>query len=90
MTNPNDPAFPADTFAVHKDLPRDTILKLSQCQGMTKREYFAGLAMQGMMTYNPEEMMRWSGSDKTVGSWIASNSVQVADDLIAELSKETK
>lgn len=32
----SDPAFPSDVFAVHKDLPRDTIIKLSQSQGMSK------------------------------------------------------
>jgi hypothetical protein len=80
MTNGNDPAFPADTFAVHKDLPRDVILKLSQCQGMTIRTWLAGMALNAVI-----------GGSK-VGEWYTSEvvecAVKMADALLAELGKQ--
>lgn len=45
---------------------------------MTLREYYAGLAMQGIMTTGPNEEY----------SRIVRKSVQIADDLIAELQRE--
>lgn len=45
--------------------------------GMTKREYFAAMAMQGMTSNN-------SITVETVAAW----AVQYADALLAELGKE--
>jgi hypothetical protein len=75
MTNPNDSAYP------HKDLA----LKF---YGLTKREYFAAMAMQGMMSLNPREMISMADPEMgTVGEWVAKNSVTMADALIAELNR---
>ena len=50
--------------------------------GLTKREYFAGLAMQGLLAH--------TGSFGEPGSpgVLSCRSVQLADALIAELAKE--
>lgn len=50
--------------------------------GLTKREYFAGLAMQGLMV----DVGRGS-SEQWDAALMAKNSVRGADALIAELSK---
>ena len=47
--------------------------------GLTKREYFAAMAMQGMTSNN-------SITVETVAAW----AVQYADALLAELGKEGK
>lgn len=61
MTKPNDPAFPTETHAI--------------LDGLTKREYFAGLAMQGLC------------ADTNYDGDVAASSVKLADALIAELNK---
>lgn len=84
MTNPNDPAF------VRRQVPKNPPKKDDAVyeHGLTKREYFAAMAMQGMMTHSPEDMLRWADpKDGTVGDWVAINCVQVADAVIRELSK---
>lgn len=48
--------------------------------GLTKREYFAGLAMQGMMA----NQNLTSTENDTIAKW----SVEIADVLLAELEKE--
>jgi hypothetical protein len=50
--------------------------------GLTKREYFAGLAMQGLMTSQNQEG-EWRHDIKSC----AEISVQIADALLAELEK---
>lgn len=40
----NDPAFPGLVTEIHGDITRQYM-----AGGLTKREYFAGLAMQGML-----------------------------------------
>jgi hypothetical protein len=55
--------------------------------GLTKREYFAGLAMQGMVT-NPEIMQAVTASqliDGTASERIAKVSIQYADELLKQL-----
>lgn len=47
-----------------------------QCQGLTKREHFAGLAMQGLLSF-----------DHVAFKDIVSQSVELADALLAELEK---
>lgn len=62
VINPNDYAFPVS------DIGKD------HAEGMTKREYFALIAMQGLLA---------SGQKKTV----AILAVELADQLIEELNK---
>jgi len=46
------------------------------CEGLTKRELFAAMAMQGMLSSN--------------GGWFVGDAVDAADALIAELNKEVQ
>lgn len=81
MTKSDEPAFPwVGTSLYEKSRP-----------GLSKREYFSALAMQGMMTLPPPDMVRWAADPKTKGTvadWVAVNSVGMADALLAELEKE--
>lgn len=70
MTNPNDSAYPVRLN------PQDPH---SDMGGLTKREYFAAMAMQGMMV-----------ADMKSDEWSeirARRSIRMADSLIAELNK---
>lgn len=71
MTNPNAPAFPAGSESVCADK-----------RGLTKREYFAGLAMQGMLS-------AINGIDGSTHGQkhIAEKALEMAGALIAELNK---
>lgn len=76
MMNPNDPAFPhvAD-FGIDDR---------SMAEGLTKREWFAGMAMQGMLA-NPNEKRQYPDlQDYAVKARV------MADALIKELSEEKK
>jgi hypothetical protein len=66
-TNPDDTAYP--------------ILDRVNCPGLTKREYFAAMAMQGLVA-NPDRDASVE-QDSTL-------SVKQADALIAALNKETE
>ena len=64
MSNPNDPAYPSREYFC----------------GVTKRELFAAMAMQGILahgTYGPQLVE------------VASESIIAADALLAELAKPT-
>lgn len=77
MINPEDLAFP-----INGQYFSTTAL------GLTKREYFAALAMQGIMNNDPRELLRMADTNAgTIGEWIAKNAVTMADTLIVELSK---
>lgn len=56
-------------------------LKYGSSCGLTKREYFAGLAMQGLLANSAEDELQ-----RGVGR-IAHISVEHADALLAELAK---
>lgn len=80
-TNPDDPAF-SQSHGID-------IIRTSS--GLTKREYFAGEAMRGMMSCDHRDLV--AAADQkfaTVGEWIASNCIAMADFLIAELNNEVK
>jgi hypothetical protein len=49
-------------------------------QGLTKREYFAGLAMQGMLSN--------SNFTNSTNDLIAIWSIQIADSLLEQLNKQ--
>lgn len=75
MTNPKDAAFSEDTFARIGSL------------GLTKREWFAGMAMNGVAVWDAEvnEPIHAGKIEK-----LARACVGYADALIAELNKELK
>lgn len=52
--------------------------------GLSKREYFAGLAMQGMLANSFYAQQGVADMDKAVSA----RSCQIADALIAELNKQ--
>jgi hypothetical protein len=52
--------------------------------GLTKREYFAGMAMQGILSNSGLNPAKRGGAAR---EWLAETSCKVADALITELSK---
>lgn len=89
MTNPSDPAFQSGSY-------KDGFTQA----GLTKREWFAGMAMQGLCTNllqsveghhllkRLEKSAGMETEDLSTCQSIAKNAVAFADALIAELSKE--
>lgn len=65
MSNKKLPAFPPNAGWEH-----------SEANGLSKREYFAAMAMQGLAT-------NWSKSNEE----IARNAIEIADALLAELER---
>lgn len=54
--------------------------------GLTKREYFAGLAMQGLLS-NPEWMREYKGEKYLIEKDIAiKESIKYADELLKQLN----
>jgi len=93
MTNPDDPAFAHEgaQVAISRDLQKETQESLvnriavisKEYFGLTKREYFAAMAMQGCLP----EGMRWQTTELPFNAW-AKSSLEMADALIAELNKK--
>jgi hypothetical protein len=88
MTNANDCAFPSSQ-QWHTD------------GGLTKREYFAAMAMQGLLAQlatsnikvakmQREYWMKAYGGDITEAEAISREAVLVADNMILQLSKPIK
>ena len=71
MTQPNEPTFAKAAF-YHPDGGVD-----SPQQGLTKREYFASMALQGLLA-NEREV-----------SYIAKKAVDYADALIKQLNEQS-
>lgn len=78
MTNPNDPAF--STPSVPANVNDETVLFRGWVgqKGLTKREYFAAMAMQGILAHCEHDR---SFID------VAMCAISMADALIAELNK---
>lgn len=76
-TRQNDLAMPVFQPYLHPDNDPGTFHT-----GLTKREYFAAMAMQGILS-NP------TGGNDRDGDLIARSAVAMADRLINELNKET-
>lgn len=74
-TDPNDPAF--------NGLPG------SGSPGLTKREYFAAMAMQGFLSCGPITLDNAAprGKGKTLADYVAEESIFIADTVIAWLNK---
>lgn len=64
-------------------LPSDVDSSKIECIGLTKREFFAGLAMQGMISSNQNLNLSIEEAQ-----CIASQSVQFADELLKQLDNE--
>lgn len=77
--NPNDPAFLTEPKVFYKNSRTDADFDLSY--GLTKREYFSAMAMQGLLANSDVEVQCIN---------IEAMAVSRADALIAELSKEVK
>jgi len=83
MENGNQPVNPSKGYIDQCEKSRMTQIGdggFMQFHGLTKREYFAGLAMQGMLS---------NGLiiDNDDWKWIAENSVKQADELLKQLEK---
>lgn len=75
-----------DTHPVHPLHPENSVLAKSR-NGITIREYLAGLAMQGLLASFTEKAAR--GLWTTEIEEIASTSVQMADALLLALNQES-
>lgn len=59
------------------------ILAFQGQQGLTKREYLAGLAMQGMLANNA----MIDGHSQHEMTWIAEHAIKQADELLKQLEQ---
>lgn len=78
-TNPNDSAF-AHTAKVQSISIPSEILDVNH-HGLTKREYFAAMAMQGILSNK-------GLIDTDNWKWVAESSAYMADALIEQLNKQ--
>jgi len=83
MQNGDCPASPLsgnayDDFAVHCDHPNSSYNP--KCQGLTKREHFAGLIVQALVS-NPK-------LEAVNDSFIASTAVEMADELLRAIGRK--
>ena len=88
MENGNQPAFAQsenwqNDMEKHVSKPTQYSSPSMEGIGLTKREYFAGLVMQGLLA-NPNRLKAF-----TIGQ-VAEQAVTFADALLAELDKQTK
>lgn len=73
--NPNDPAYPINIPEGH------TLVNGIPGNGLTKREYFAGLAMQGLIA-------GWTtGMPNDEFKQLSELSTRISDAVLAELNK---
>lgn len=79
MNGANQPAFPG--MPIEFIGPNGSEHRIL---GLTKREYFAGLAMQGQLAFSP---MDDAFAKEHLPAGVARISVEMSDALLAELSK---
>lgn len=79
MTNPNDPAYPR---SYRKFDQQGQNIEVFASDGLTKREYFAVMAMQGLIMIERDYF--------PTPEHVAENATKFSDALIAELNKEIK
>lgn len=84
-TKPNDVAYPS-----HEGISEKTPgMRIDMTGGgLTKREYFAGLAMQGSICANDHSHPNWMTKENAAEH--AKSAVMLADALIEELNKGSK
>ncbi len=80
MKNSQQPAFPLSSEAINQQEEDYN----PPGQGLTKREYFAAMAMQGLLTSYEEIKGKKQWSDAA----FAMRSIQIADELLKQLSHE--
>jgi len=82
----NEPAFPYhdvhSVWDMHKQ--QYTRVETTVIGGLTKRELFAAMAMQGLLAGNPP---RPPGNEESATALITNASVRVADALLAALKE---
>lgn len=81
MTNPNDPIFSKEWIDPASVPEHNRKFINGQAIPLTKREWFAGLAMQGLI---------YRAYDFSMATDVSDRAIALADSLIAELSKEVK
>lgn len=93
-TEKNAPAFATSGLLIQKPKDAYDVIKVEGQTGLTKREYFAALAMQGILTgFNSKNsrMDKVSAFAKSIQlempEYIAQLSIKHADALIDELNK---
>lgn len=94
MSKANEPAFPSiesdpDYLRGHDAEASTTVVaRVYSTGGLSKREYFAAMAMQGLLAaHHSDEWERCAGRQHTAAEWLVINAVDVADALLAELEK---
>jgi len=80
MSIANEPAFPE---MKHIGADEEHGWPISYQGGLTKREYFAARAMQGLLSEG-----KWRGIAASLYLKLVERSVTISDALIAELEKE--
>lgn len=86
-TNPNDP-INMDGIAFDNMGQGYTSTELTECLGLTKREYFAALALQGMLA---SQISGYTSPEKQIARLpikFTYGAVRMADMLIDELNKD--
>lgn len=77
MTNPND------------SVQHDPCRNYGNGCSLTKRELFAAMAMKGLMSNDPRDLLECCGK-AILGEYVARQAVDMANFLIAELNREKK
>lgn len=84
MKNSEQPAFPH--IITELDEIDGTTVNNTEYSGLTKREYFAGLAMQGLLSNL--RIVRPSDKDEKENVAFAKGCVQYADELLKQLKEQ--
>lgn len=80
----NEPAFPCHTDKVEIDTKGERVIPVLN-GGLSKREYFAAKALEGLLANSKET---WDGPTRSdVQRNMAKYAIEQADALIAELAK---
>lgn len=86
MTNKKDYAFP---FTCEIEYGDEGQTRTQIHSGLTKREYFAAMAMQGLLTRVPERSSGETDLGVIESDRIAEESVIMANKLIAAINKNS-
>lgn len=87
MKNSEQPAFPH--MVIETDPIDGSTIRNIEFDGLTKREYFAAMAMQGLLSNGAIREIYSGNNGCAVPSGIAQLSLDYSDALLAELEKPT-